>query len=77
LDVLCQEISRFKFSLTSVLISSILSSTPEILSLISYILLVMLASVVPLPLLRFFTSKIPSVCASLIAMISIGLEQSY
>jgi hypothetical protein len=46
------------FSLTGVLIYSIVSSTPEILFSISHILLVMLASVVPVLCPKFSISTI-------------------
>lgn len=58
------------FSLTTVLIPSIVPSIPEILSSISFILLVMLKSVVPVHLPRFSASRIPSVCVFFIAPIS-------
>jgi hypothetical protein len=66
------------FSLTDVSISFITSSMPETLSSISCILLVMLATVVPLNLPRFSISRILPDCVFFIASISIsGLEQFY
>jgi len=59
LDVLCQVIIRFNISLTDVSISSIVSSMPEILSCI---LMVQLASVVPVLISTFFISRISSAC---------------
>ena len=61
----------FEFSLTDVLISSILSSTPEILSFTSYILLMILMSAVPVLFPRISVSMIVSVFVFFIASISI------
>ena len=59
------------FSLTDQSISSMVSSRAEIFSCISYILLGMLASIVPVHLPRFSISRIPSICVFFIASISI------
>ena len=58
------------FSLVDISIYSTVSSMPEILSSISYILLVMLASVVSVLFTRFFISRISSVCVFFIASIT-------
>ena len=55
----------FVFSLADILIFSIVLSTPEILSSIPCILLVMLMSVLPVFLPRFSISRIASVCVFL------------
>jgi hypothetical protein len=46
-------------SLTNTSISSIVSSVPEIVSSISYILLLKFASVVSVQISKFFVSRIP------------------
>lgn len=59
-----------EFSVTEVSISSIIYSMPEILSSISYILLVMLASVVSDLFPRLSISRIASVCGLFSSAIS-------
>ena len=64
LHVLCQEFLGLIFSLIDVLISYLVSCTPEILSSISHILLVKLASVSPILFSRFSISRMSLVCVS-------------
>ena len=73
LDVLCQEFFRCNifFDASN---SSIVYSAPEILSSISYILLLMFASVVLVPFPAFSISRIYSVCICFIASISIFMS---
>jgi hypothetical protein len=52
----------FEFSLTDVSISSTVSSTHEILSFISCILLVILTSVLPELFPKFYTFRFASIC---------------
>jgi hypothetical protein len=61
----------FVFSLKDVSISSMVSSKSQILSSISCILLVMLASVVPSVFLRLPISRVASICYFFIVSISI------
>lgn len=56
-----RDILVLTFSLIVVLVSFIASSTPEIPFSVSYILLVILVSVVPVLLPRFYISKVSSV----------------
>jgi hypothetical protein len=58
------------FSLTDVSIYSIVLSTPEILSSISCIQLVMFAFVVPVLFSRFYLSRTPSDCVFFFLTIS-------
>ena len=58
-------------SLTGLSVSSIVSSMAESFSSISCILLVMLASVVPVQVPRFSISRIPSVCVLFLSSISL------
>jgi len=55
------------FSLTNVSISSVLSSVPEVLYVVSFILLVSVVLLFP----RFSISRITSICVFFIASISI------
>ena len=59
------------FSLAAVLISSMVSSKSQILSSISYILLLLLASVTPDLLPRFSLSRVASLCGFYIVSISL------
>jgi hypothetical protein len=59
------------FSLPSVSFSSVVLSTPEILSALACILLVKLTSVVPLQIPKLFISRFPSVSLFCVDSISI------
>jgi hypothetical protein len=65
----------FVLSSTVVSVSSMVSSMPEILSSISCILLVILASVVPVLVLRFYISRVVSFCV--FASVSISIFRSW
>lgn len=66
------------FSLTNVSISSIISSTPDIVPFTSCILLVNFASVVPVRIPKVFISRIPQLGFSLLILFLIsGLEPFY
>jgi hypothetical protein len=71
LDVLCEKLYWFIFSLTNVLLFSMVYSSLEILSSMSCILLMMLACILSVLLHRFSNSRIHSFCVFFIASISI------
>ena len=69
LDVVCQENLELTFFLTDVSISSMLSSMSAIISSISYILLVMLLSSVPVYFPGLSISRVVLVCVFFIVSI--------
>ena len=76
--VLCQEFLDLTFSLTNILMSSIISFVLEVLSSISCILLLMLTSVVPILFPRVSFSRVSCVCVFFLFLFPFsGLEQFY
>lgn len=73
----CQEFLDLTLSLIDISVSSNVSSKPDILSFISCIMFVMLASPVPVPFLRPFISRISSVCVLLLLFLLSCLTQFF